>query len=818
MPASRSLPLNPEGSMHRLCLLSVIALIGCGGCVHRGAVGGSVAATARASVTTLDVGGDSVTIARDEFGVPHVFARTNRGLFVGYGYAVAQDRLWQLEIFRRAGYGTLSEILGANATVPEFAPPGVPPPTALALDSGIRTTRYTPAELDAQATLLSPTERELFTAYADGISRYITDVVAADPVNKLPYEFKLLGLGVPAPYTLRDVFANCVIDVRFGEIGGRERQNQGLLNALVAKYGSTGGLAVFNDVVWLDDPDSPVSVPRDRSTRTQERGAAPLDQRQAESDDAHDSLWSLPTGIGSHGFVIAASRSATGTPILFGAPQAPFTAPDLFLEVQLKGGDGFDVTGATFAGLPFILAGHNDDVAFTMFTGSFGDNVDTYLETLCDDETGYLFNGVCTPFESRTETIASKDGSPTTRTVQRTVHGPVVGRGPGVAFSQKRTDWKREVKLATAWLALDRAHNLDEFQAGLRQLPISLNFVCADKAGNIAYFGPADVPVRPSGYDPRLPLPGTGKAEWAPDLVPMPKAINPAQGWLASWNNKPALGWRNPDNRSYGKQFRALDLFARLESAGLISENVVADIEKDVSRSAEGGDGRESRYLLPYLLAAVAAVPPSNALATRAIAVLKAWDGGYFADPVSSETLAPGRVIFGKWLSRMLASTFEDELGPNVNRADENMLLHVLDDRLGGGSGVPPSRDYFNGADPNVVMSRAFDSALTALGPDATAWSTVPRDMVHIRSLLFPRIPEGAAFLNANRGTYTTIVVLEKPHIRSMSIIALGQSGVIRGTPPDPPSFDPHFADQLALFKEFRYKSLHYDRDTNLKE
>jgi penicillin G amidase len=804
--------------MDRFCLLWLIALISCGGCVHRSAVGDSAPPTARASFTALDVEGDAVTIARDEFGIPHVFARTNRGLFVGYGYAVAEDRLWQLEIFRRAGYGTLSEMLGANAPVPEFAPSGVPPPTALALDIGIRTTRYTAAELDAQAALLTAEERELFTAYADGISRYITDVVAADPVNKLPYEFKLLGLGVPAPYTLRDVIANCVIDVRFGEIGGREGQNQGLLNALVAKYGATEGHAVFNDVLWLDDPDSPVSVPRDGSTGTRQTGAPPVDQLQGQSYEDGDPIGSLPTGIGSHGFVISTRRSATGTPMLFAAPQAPFIAPDLFLEVQLKGGNGFDVIGSAFAGLPFILAGHNDDVAFTMFTGSFGDNIDTYVETLCDDGTGYLFNGTCTPFDSRTETIAVRGASPVLRTIRRTVHGPVNAAGPGVVFSQKRTDWKREVKFATSWLALSRAYNVDQFQTALTQFPISMNFVYADKAGNIAYFGPADTPERPAGYDLRLPLPGTGKAEWTGDVVPMPKAINPTQDWLASWNNKPALGWHNPDNRAFGKQFRVLDIFARLERAGLISEDSVADIEKDVSRSAEGGDGKESRYLLPYLLAALTAVPPSNALATQAIAVLKGWDGGYFADTVSSETLAPGRVIFAKWLSTMLVSTFEDELGPNVNRADENMLLHVLDDRLGGGSGVPPSRDYFNGADPNMVTSRAFDSALAALGPDAASWSTVPRDVVHIRSLLFPRISEVAAFLNANRGTYTTIVLLEKPHIRSMSILALGQSGLIRGTPPDPPSFDPHFTDQLALFKNFRYKPLHFYRDTHLKE
>jgi penicillin amidase len=796
----------------------VIALMG-GGCAHRGGLGVSSPSAARASFTTLDVNGDVVTIVRDDFGVPHIFAKTNRGLFQGYGYAVAQDRLWQLEIFRRAAYGTLSEVLGPTTPVTNlaFAATGVQPP-ALVLDTGIRTTRYTPAELDAQAALLNAEEKEIFTAYADGVSRYIRDVVAVDPANKLPYEFKLLGIGVPAPYTLRDVIANCVIDARFGEIGGRERQNQTLLDALVTKYGATEGLAVFNDVLWLDDPDSPTTIPRSGGIATQPTIDPPPGQLQGRSWQDDDPIGSLPTGIGSHGFVVSAPRSATGTPILYGAPQTFFNTPELFFEVQLTGGNGFDVTGAAVAGAPLVIAGHTDQIAFTMFTGSFGDNIDTYVETSCDDGSGYLFKGVCMPFESRTETIPVKGGLPVMRTIQRTTHGPVVGSGQGVVFSQRRADWKREVKMATSWLALDRARNLDEFEAALKELPISLNFLYADKGGNIAYFGPADMPVRPAGYDPRLPLPGTGNAEWTGDLVPMPKAINPIQGWLASWNNKPAAGWRNPDDRAYGKQFRVLDLFARLERKGRISEADVADIDKDVSRSRQGGNGKESRYLLPYLLAALRSVPPSNALAPQAIAVLNAWDGGYFADAISSTTLAPGHVVFAKWLSTMLANTFQDELGANLNRADENMLLHVLDERLRGGSAVPPSRDYFNGVDPNAVMSQAFDGALAALGPDPAAWSTVPRDVVHMRPSFFPSIPEVATFLDANRGTYTFLVILERRHVRSLSVLPLGQSGFIQGTPPDAPGFDSHFTDQLSFFKDFRYKPMHFYRNGQLKE
>src|SRR5262252_4606754 len=122
-----------------------VALAGGGGCAHRS--GPSRASAARGSLTTLDVNGDIVTIVRDDFGVPHIFAKTNRALFQGYGYAVAQDRLWQLELFRRAAYGTLSEVLGPTSPVTNMgvAATGMPPP-ALALDTQVRTSGYTGAE------------------------------------------------------------------------------------------------------------------------------------------------------------------------------------------------------------------------------------------------------------------------------------------------------------------------------------------------------------------------------------------------------------------------------------------------------------------------------------------------------------------------------------------------------------------------------------------------------------------------------------------------------------------------------------------------
>src|SRR5687767_15260682 len=213
-------------------------------------VSASVTATAsNTGFTTLNVNGETVEIYRDDFGIPHIFAETNRGLFEAYGYTVAQDRLWQLELTRRAARGRLAEIFG---------------PTTVNADRAARVVGYTDAELDAQFATLTAEEQQIFDAYLGGINRYIVEV-GLDPVSKLPFEFHALGF-FPQPWTRRDSVAFGAFMVRrFGEIGGRELTNLSVLNSLIATHGPENGFAIFNDVRWINDPDSPVTVPTSRS-------------------------------------------------------------------------------------------------------------------------------------------------------------------------------------------------------------------------------------------------------------------------------------------------------------------------------------------------------------------------------------------------------------------------------------------------------------------------------------------------------------------------------------------------------------------------
>ena len=775
----------------------------------------SITATAtNTGFTTLNVNGEAVKIYRDDFGTPHIFAETNRGLFEAYGYTVALDRLWQLELNRRAARGRLAEIFG---------------PGAVNADRAARVTGYTDAELDAQFATLTAEEQQIFDAYLGGINRYLSEA-ALDPVSKLPFEFHALGL-IPQAWTRRDSIAFGAFMVRrFGEIGGRELTNLSLLESLITTHGPTNGFAIFNDVRWINDPDSPVTVPASGAFGKRQKPAAVLSNAQLQivsahtldvSEDEARAIWQalgVPTKLGSYAWAVSAARSANGFAMLYGGPQMGFSVPEILHEVQLNGGNGFNVAGMAFAGVPPVLIGRNDHVAWTSTTAT-GDNLDHYIETTCNagagPGSGYVFNGICTAFEARVETINVRGASPVILTVLRSIHGPVVGSSGANAITQKRAHWQRELESVHAFFGFNRARNIQQFEAAIKLIPTSHNFMYADQIGNIAYWQAGQVPLRPAGFDARLPFPGNGSAEWPGGILPIPTSINPSQGYLANWNNKPSVDYDNADNQILGKQFRLWDIIDRL-ATGVISLEDMREIPKDIARVK--AIGREARFLKPYLLMALADVPPAHPLAAQAEAIIEAWDGNAFSDAVTSTNLHSGEVIFSTWLSLMLTNAFTDELGTRTGEASSNMLIHALDFALMGDSGVPPSRDYFNGINPKAVMSATFDQTLTLLaaaqGPNPAAW-TGPRGSI---TFTHPIIGAVASIPNSNRATYGQIVVLGRPRITGESIFTLGQSGFLRLVLPGSFAFDPHFMDQLELFRNFEYKPMNFYRNAQLKE
>jgi len=207
-------------------------------------------------------------------------------------------------------------------------------------------------------------------------------------------------------------------------------------------------------------------------------------------------------------------------------------------------------------------------------------------------------------------------------------------------------------------------------------------------------------------------------------------------------------------------------------------------------------------------------VPPLHPLASQARTVLEAWEGSAVADAIASTTLQPGEVIFSAWLTRMLTNTFGPALGDSVGEASTNMLIHVLDFAFTGASGVPPSRDYFNGRKPNAVISVTFDEVLAILaaakGDEPAAWTGPRGDIVFSH----PILGTVGSIPTSNRATYAQIIVLSRPKLHGESILTLGQSGFIQFVPPSGFTLDPHFGDQLELYRGFHYKPMRLFHDT----
>src|SRR5688572_3445815 len=495
-----------------------------------------------------------VRILRDEYGVPSVYGDSEDDMWWGMGYAIAQDRLFQIEAFRRATTGTLSEILGR---------------AALEDDIVARRDFYTRAEREQMIEQLPGDLRTRWQAYADGVNAWI-DEVNSDP-SKLPAEYAALGAS-PEPLQVHEMAAIGIFLARTTPSDdGEELANLEGFQAV--------GRKAFNRVFPLRTPGQWGTVPRRHDlfpsrpgmTRKNERRAfrrssryakrLPLPQEEASESRSQALARFFPSLAGSKMWAMR----KLGHAWLLTGPQLGFVMPERLVEIELHS-PTLDVRGTTAAGAPVIGIGHNEHIAWGVTSG-LGDEDDLYAEELVGDE-GYRFRGETREMECRDETFDyrpppadflalldleapdTSTGSHTER-ICRTVHGPVqeVVEGEGVAYARRYAIWKREVGTIVGLDMVNRANSIEEVDAAADELTWNENLMAADDRGNIGYWNPGLLPLRSKRWDERLPFPGTGRAEWKGLLPPddRPQVINPSQGYLANWNNPPSFGSTNGD-------------------------------------------------------------------------------------------------------------------------------------------------------------------------------------------------------------------------------------------------------------------------------
>jgi penicillin amidase len=751
---------------------------------------------------TMTVDGQQLTIVRDDYGVPHVFADTERALYYGNGYAVAQDRLMQMEKYRRAGRGTLAEVFGKSF---------------VEHDKDVRLNGYTEAELEAQFRSLPPRFQASLEAYADGVNAWAQQAKAE---GKLPGMMTALGVEF-APWKVTDSVAiGAMMARRFGSGGGTQLMVLKLYKALQKKFGPEAD-GVFNDIAWVNDPDAPSTIPAGEGrvgeiiiprgvTPPMKRVAARLDDalldsalEKADWARAHEDFMRA-AGInakwGSYCAVIGPKRSASGNAILLGGPQMGFETPQIAHEVHICGA-GVDALGMGFAGVPGVLIGRNANVAWTTTT-AVGPVEDIFVETLdSKDRYRYLHDGKYLDMDKRTETIKVRGEQPVEMEIYRTVHGPVIewDEKAGVAYSHAMNYWMREMGVMNSIWGYNRAESIEDFARAAADCTTAHNWFCATQNGDIGFWYCGKVPRRSGAIDLRLPIPGTGEYDWKGDVAfsEMPQIVNPRQAYLCNWNNKPAVWWAPGDASPWGAVFRLRSIKQAIAKQDLLTLATVRDLQKDYGLNYYFAD-----YFKQYLLDGAARKRAwDDTRMQEALRYLKSWDNHGVNRSIAMS-------IFEAWHRAMIKAVFDDEFADLVQAReiqDRDRLSSLLYRALRGNkAALPVSRDYFNGADRDQVM---VDALKTALDECEKKFGTplMSRWMYDQGKIKFDPLPWIPFY---SRGTYIQIVECSKPDLVGVNILPPGQSE-------DPKS--PHFGDQRELAGYWMFKDMIFDREALLK-
>ncbi|MBP8291855.1 MAG: penicillin acylase family protein, partial [Caldilineaceae bacterium] len=426
----------------------------------------------------------SVEIVRDRWGVPHIFGSTDHDAFFGLGYAHAQDRLWQMEMNRRIGAGRLSEILG-DAT--------------LSIDKFQRTMGYYRAVASDYAAL-SERSRATLDAYAAGVNAWLAEG------HTLPPEFLLLGFE-PEPWQPYDSLVwEKMMSWDLGGDYDMELLRQQLVLAvgpertaqLLPPYPADGvDILAGSDLVIAPDGAEALFAIDNALEQHFARGG-----RESGSND----------------WVIAGARTESGLPLLADDPHLGTSIPAIWYLAEVQG-DQFHAIGSTFPGVPGIIIGHNEEIAWGV-TNVGPDVQDLYAERINPaDPNQYEVDGQWRDMVVVEELITVKgEEEPIRWAARSTRHGPLISdvSDTGTPLALRWTALDPGDTTMDAFLGVSYAANWEEFLDAQRAyVTPSQNFVYADGAGNIGYIAPGAIPVRVEGHNGMTPAPGwASEYEW----------------------------------------------------------------------------------------------------------------------------------------------------------------------------------------------------------------------------------------------------------------------------------------------------------------
>ena len=561
----------------------------------------------------------TTTVYFDDFGVPHIYANSQKDAMVALGYVHAQDRLWQMELMRRIAPGRLSEIFGSVALQNDmfFAGLGIEEASEIAI-----------AKLDKNGK-----DYQLAMAYLDGINQYLEE-------GKTPIEFYLVGVK-KEKFTLKDVYNIFgYMSFSFAMAQKTDPLLTDIRDQLGPEYLKDFGL------------DGSLGTTRIKNSKEKIKEYSAI----AKSVTALLDQSPIPPFIGSNSWVIAPPKTENGKVIFANDPHIGFSQPATWYEAHIVTPD-FELYGYYLAGTPYPLLGHNRKYAYglTMFEN---DDLDLYKEeNKADDANSYLSPKGFMNYQIRNKTIQVKDSSAVNLKVKISRHGPIVNdlikglntKQP-VALSWIYT--QQPIQILDAVYRLSHAQNISDFQKGVALIAApGLNVMYGDAKGNVAWWATGKLYKHQPGVNPNFILNGaSGKEDIAEylDFSKNPSAINPSWNYVYSANNQPEAvdgflypGYYLPEDRA--KRITTLLEAKQKWNKQAVSQMIVDNTSSTVTET------------LKVMLASIATESLSENQ-KQAFTILKDWKGDSNLNQV-----AP--TIYNKWLYLYLKNTFEDELG-----------------------------------------------------------------------------------------------------------------------------------------------------------
>jgi len=720
-----------------------------------------------------------VRVLRDRWGVAHIYAQNQHDLFFAQGFVAAQDRLFQMELWKRSGQGRLAEVLG---------------PSALLRDINARLLRYR-GEMQAEYASYSPDTEAILRAFTDGINAEVRSLTSKGGPG-LPLEFQLAGFQ-PESWTPEDCLNRMAAFSMTGNAFSELRNAE-----LVAKLGVQRASAVL-------DLDPQVTL--DPAPGSDLGGLKPSLLKNLVGSDVRIEF---PSDVaeGSNNWTVSGELTVSGKPMLANDPHRVIAGPSLRYIVHLVA-PGWDVIGAGEPGLPGVALGHNQQIAwgFTIFGL---DQQDLYLEELNPAEPlQYKTPSGWERVRVERERFRIKGGPPVEVDLQFTRHGPVLWEDGKRALALHWVGAEPGTAGYLGSLAVARAGNWQEFERAMERWKVpSENIVYADTEGNIGEHSTGLAPLR-QNWTGLLPVPGAAGYEWA-GYVPnseLPHSFNPAAGFVATANHKMI-----PEKYSYsvGFEWAAPYRFHRIEEVLSRARDGNRRITlQDMAKLQTDVVSLPARELLKLLRAA-------SAKQTNAVAqLLLRWDG------TLSRDLAAG-AVYEVWLRQVrkavaqkakvaehvgdwslekvleqLSAAPADVFGANPIAGRNQLLLETLDAarkemrQLQG----PNPQKWSWGRLHKVRFRHSLDQApgnaqLLDLGPLAR-----PGDGYTVNATSF----EGGSFQQEAGASYREILDTSDWD-RSLAVNTPGQSG-------QPGS--PHYSDLLPLWDKGQYFPLLYSRE-----